>query len=56
MSPHSANIDRLRVEQQCGGNLARPQPVCVGVVEFFGVVAFFKRNGSREENAPNRTA
>src|SRR5712671_705377 len=33
-SPHSANIDRARVEQQCGGNLARPQPVCAGVVEF----------------------
>src|SRR5258705_6696476 len=55
-SPHSANIDRARVEQQYGGNLARPQPVCAGVVEFFGAVAFFKRNGSREENVPNRTA
>jgi hypothetical protein len=26
LSPHSANIDRLKVEQHCGGNLSRAQP------------------------------
>jgi hypothetical protein len=26
LSPHSANIDRAKFEQQCGGNLARAQP------------------------------
>jgi hypothetical protein len=34
MSPHSANIDRAKVERQCGGILAHAQPVCAGVVTF----------------------
>ena len=33
-SPHSANIDCLRVEQYCGGFLARLQPVCARGMEF----------------------
>jgi hypothetical protein len=28
LSPHSANIDRAKFEQQCGGILAHAQPVC----------------------------
>src|ERR1700733_8522144 len=34
-SPHSANIDRARVEQYYGGNLAQPQPVCAAAMTFF---------------------
>ena len=34
-SPHSANIDRARLEQYYGGILAHPQPVCAGVMTFF---------------------
>ena len=34
-SPHSANIDRLKVEQYYGGNLARVQPDCAGEKELF---------------------
>jgi hypothetical protein len=26
LSPHSANIDRAKFEQHCGGNLAHAQP------------------------------
>jgi len=26
LSPHSANIDRAKVEQHCGGNLSHAQP------------------------------
>jgi hypothetical protein len=33
-SPHSANIDRRKFEQQYGGILARAQPVCAPVMEF----------------------
>jgi hypothetical protein len=33
-SPHSANIDRAKVEQQCGGILARVQPVYAHAMEF----------------------
>lgn len=33
-SPHSANIDIVRIEQQCGGNLARLQPVYARGKEF----------------------
>jgi len=33
-SPHSANIDRRKFEQQYGGILARTQPVCAPVMEF----------------------
>jgi hypothetical protein len=33
-SPHSANIDRAKVEQQCGGILARLQPVYAREMEF----------------------
>jgi len=36
-SPHSANIDRAKVEQQCGGILARLQPVYAREEEFYGV-------------------
>jgi hypothetical protein len=34
MSPHSANIDRAKVEQQYGAILARAQPICARVMEF----------------------
>jgi hypothetical protein len=34
-SPHSANIDQPKVEQQCGGNLARLQPVRARGMEFW---------------------
>ena len=34
LSPHSANIDRARVEQQYGAILARAQPICARVMEF----------------------
>jgi hypothetical protein len=34
MSPHSANIDSLKVEQYYGGILARPQPICAHGMEF----------------------
>jgi hypothetical protein len=34
-SPHSANIDRPKVEQQYGGNLARVQPVYARREEFW---------------------
>ena len=41
-SPHSANIDQPKVVQQCGGNLARLQPVHERGMEFweqiFGVM------------------
>jgi hypothetical protein len=37
-SPHSANIDRAKVDQQCGGNLARLQPVYAREKEFSGVM------------------
>jgi hypothetical protein len=33
-SPHSANIDGAKVDQQYGGILARAQPVCARVMEF----------------------
>jgi hypothetical protein len=33
-SPHSANIDGDKVDQQYGGILARAQPVCARVMEF----------------------
>jgi hypothetical protein len=36
-SPHSANIDCTKVEQQCGGILARLQPVYARDEEFSGV-------------------
>ncbi|CAN7245194.1 hypothetical protein LJR220_000984 [Bradyrhizobium sp. LjRoot220] len=32
LSPHSANIDRAKFEQQCGGILAHPQPDLARVV------------------------
>ena len=35
LSPHSANIDSLKIDQQCGGNLARAQPVCARVGAIF---------------------
>jgi hypothetical protein len=35
LSPHSANIDRAKVEQQCGGILARLQPVYARGKEFW---------------------
>jgi len=35
MSPHSANIDRAKVDQQCGGILARLQPVYARGKEFW---------------------
>jgi hypothetical protein len=35
LSPHSANIDRIKFEQYCGGNLARVQPDCAGEEELF---------------------
>jgi hypothetical protein len=38
LSPHSANIDRAKFEQQYGGILARAQPVCARGMEFFGAV------------------
>jgi len=34
-SPHSANIDQPKVEQQCGGNLTRLQPVYARGMEFW---------------------
>jgi hypothetical protein len=34
LSPHSANIDAIKLEQQCGGILARAQPVCARLMEF----------------------
>ena len=34
-SPHSANIDRDKVDQQCGGILARLQPVYARAVKFW---------------------
>jgi len=34
MSPHSANIDYAKVEQQCGGILAHMQPVYARGMEF----------------------
>jgi hypothetical protein len=34
LSPHSANIDSAKLEQQCGGILARAQPVCARLMEF----------------------
>jgi hypothetical protein len=34
MSPHSANIDCAKVEQQCGGILAHVQPVYARGMEF----------------------
>jgi hypothetical protein len=34
MSPHSANIDYAKVEQQCGGILAHMQPVYARRMEF----------------------
>jgi hypothetical protein len=37
-SPHSANIDRAKVDQQCGGILARLQPVYARRKEFSGVM------------------
>jgi hypothetical protein len=37
-SPHSANIDHAKVDQQCGGNLARLQPVYAREKEFSGVM------------------
>jgi hypothetical protein len=37
-SPHSANIDRAKVDQQCGGILARLQPVYAREKEFSGVM------------------
>src|ERR1700676_578876 len=33
-SPHSANIDSAKVEQQYGGILARMQPVCARGMDF----------------------
>lgn len=33
-SPHSANIDHAKVDQQYGGILARVQPTCARVMEF----------------------
>ena len=33
-SPHSANTDGAKVDQQCGGNLARLQPVYARAREF----------------------
>jgi hypothetical protein len=33
-SPHSANIDDAKVDQQYGGILARAQPVCARGMEF----------------------
>jgi hypothetical protein len=35
MSPHSANIDRVRIDYQYGGILARSQPVCARGMEFW---------------------
>src|SRR5215469_5390092 len=37
-SPHSANIDRAKVDQQYGGILARLQPVYAREKEFSGVM------------------
>jgi hypothetical protein len=34
MSPHSANIDGLTLEQYYGGILAQPQPICARGMEF----------------------
>ena len=34
LSPHSANIDRARIEQQYGGFLAHMQPICARGMEF----------------------
>jgi hypothetical protein len=34
LSPHSANIDRDKVEQQYGAILAYAQPICARVMEF----------------------
>jgi hypothetical protein len=34
LSPHSANIDLARVDQQYGAILARAQPICARVMEF----------------------
>jgi hypothetical protein len=34
-SPHSANIDHAKIEQQCGGILARLQPVYARGKEFW---------------------
>src|SRR5882757_865946 len=43
-SPHSANIDRARIDHQYGGILARSQPVCAHRMEFwkqsFGVAQY----------------
>src|SRR5664279_5794418 len=35
LSPHSANIDRARIDHQYGGILARSQPVCARGMEFW---------------------
>src|SRR5664279_662921 len=35
LSPHSANIDRARIDHQYGGILARSQPVCAHEMEFW---------------------
>jgi hypothetical protein len=35
LSPHSANIDRARIDHQYGGILARSQPVCAHGMEFW---------------------
>jgi len=42
-SPHSANIDSPKVEQQCGGILARLQPVYAREKEFSGVTLARRR-------------
>jgi len=34
LSPHSANIDPLKIDRQCGGNLARLQRVYARGKEF----------------------
>jgi hypothetical protein len=45
-SPHSANIDDAKVDQQYGGILARAQPVCARVMEFSKRIS---SNGWRRE-------
>src|SRR4051812_1196852 len=37
MSPHSANIDRIKIDQHYGGILAHAQPVCARGKEFSGI-------------------
>jgi hypothetical protein len=43
-SPHSANIDNDKVDQQYGGILARAQPVCARVMEFSKRISSAKRD------------